>query len=170
MLLKQVAHAVHKNRSRSRTLERLGHFFRHQLQVEALFVRMAFDAAKTLGKCLRVAVFAARTDFGTAPKGIPRCISPLDFGVIAHRARPLLSCSIVAIRIADDLLRLQHSAPRARAGNRRANRARGQAWSFGGHPGGGARRERRCRQKRAMVWQSKRSQRRRGSLAARRAQ
>src|SRR5207245_4715693 len=82
--LKEIAHTVHKDRSRPRPLERFGKLFWDKAEVKPLFVRMSFYAAEALGKGLRVTMFASRADFGAAPERVPGGICPFDLGFIAH--------------------------------------------------------------------------------------
>ena len=53
-------------------------------QIEALLIGMARHAAKAFGKGLGVTVGTAWRDFGAAPDGVLRGISPFDFGVGAQ--------------------------------------------------------------------------------------
>src|SRR5438128_2448683 len=101
--LKEVAHAVDKNGARPRPFERLGNLFGNEAKVETLLVGVPFNAAKSLGERLGIAVFATRTDLRAAPKRIPSCVRPLDFRVITHRASLLSRLWILFIVAIDSL-------------------------------------------------------------------
>src|SRR5258708_38427769 len=76
--LKEIAHAVNKNRSWTRPVKRLREFIGDQTQIKSLLVWMIRNSSKSLGKNFRIAMLAAGADLCATPKGVPWCGRPLD--------------------------------------------------------------------------------------------
>lgn len=46
---------------------------------------MAFDASPSFSKGIGIAIFTTIADFRASTNGVPRCVSPLYFTIIAHK-------------------------------------------------------------------------------------
>jgi hypothetical protein len=85
-VLEEIAHTIDENslwRGPSQGFQKL---LRHQARREPMLIRVAGDAAETLGECLRIAVFAAGADFKATTHWIPGRLRPLDLGMLTHSA------------------------------------------------------------------------------------
>ena len=79
--MEEIAHGVREDHLRRPPTQGLGKFLGHKLQVKALLVGMAGNAAKPFCEDLSVTVFAARADFGATADGVPGCVGPFDMGI-----------------------------------------------------------------------------------------
>src|SRR5579864_264642 len=87
-VVKQVAHRIDKDKSRRLPSERFVEFLWHESEVKPSLIRMAGDATESFRKDLCITVLAPRTDFRAAANGIPRRVSPFDFGIVSHPVSP----------------------------------------------------------------------------------
>src|ERR1051325_9914491 len=76
--VKQITHGIYKYHLRRIPTKRFCELFRHQPEVEPLFVRVALDTTESLRKHLGITVLATWANLGTAPDRIPRCVRPFD--------------------------------------------------------------------------------------------
>lgn len=59
---------------------------RHELEIEAVFERMTWRAAKAFGERFRITMLAARRNLRAAPHGVPRRVGPFDCCAVTHRS------------------------------------------------------------------------------------
>src|SRR5579872_6176131 len=82
--VEKIAHRIHENRFLRAPLEWLRQLLGHESQIEALFVRMAWDPSKAFGESFGVAVFAAGADLRAASHRIPGRVGPFNRRVLRH--------------------------------------------------------------------------------------
>src|SRR5262249_49759193 len=84
VLVEEVAHAIHEDGPGLLPGQGQAEAVRPDLEVEALFVGMAWDPTESLGKRLGVAVLAPGADLRAACDRVPRGIRPFDRACLAH--------------------------------------------------------------------------------------
>jgi hypothetical protein len=82
--VKKVAHRVHENHLRLGPADRVPKLLGYEPQIESKFEWMAGHTAKPFRERLGVAMRAAGANLRAASHRIPRCIRPLDFGIVTH--------------------------------------------------------------------------------------
>jgi hypothetical protein len=84
VILKQITHRIDENHPRANPFEWLSKFLGHELYIEAVLIRMAWDAPEPFRKRLRIAMFATWADLFAPPHGVPCRVGPFYFGIITH--------------------------------------------------------------------------------------
>src|SRR5947207_2212319 len=87
-LVEQVAHAVDKHHPRPAPTQGLTEFFRHQPQVETLFIRMSRHISESFRERFGVTMSASRADLGAAANRIPGGIRPFNGRALTHNFVP----------------------------------------------------------------------------------
>ena len=83
-VVKKIAHRIDEHALRAGPAERITEFLWHEAEIEAVLEGVARHTAKAFRESLSVTMRAAWTDLGAAADGVPCCIRPFDFGLVAH--------------------------------------------------------------------------------------
>jgi DNA-binding phage protein len=101
VLVEQVGHAVDEDQTPVTPLDRKVERGGDQAKVEPLLEWVTWRSAESLGESFRVAVFAARRDFGAAPNGVPGRVSPLDLAAVTHVLCILNGCIVPSVKFGE---------------------------------------------------------------------
>ena len=87
-VVKQVAHRIDEDPSRSFPGDWLGKPFWAKRKIEPVLERMSRCAAEPLGKALSITIIATARDLGATSYRVPSCISPFNCGFARHLPLP----------------------------------------------------------------------------------
>ena len=88
VLVEEIAHRIDEDELWTPPLHGLFEAFGAKGQIEARLERVSFDAAKTLGKALGIAMVATGANLRAASDRVPSAVSPLDSAFTRHE-KPL---------------------------------------------------------------------------------
>jgi hypothetical protein len=76
--MKEVAHGIDEYHAGLLPTQRLGQLLRYQTRIEAAFIGVARNAAKSFRKNFCIAILTARTNLGAPSDRVPSRVCPLN--------------------------------------------------------------------------------------------